>query len=71
VEALRLYAAAHDGNLPPRLEDVAVPLPDDPFTGKPFRYTVVGTTAHLRGSPPAAEEANPLFNVHYEITIQK
>jgi hypothetical protein len=71
VEALRLYAATHDGQLPRRLEDVAVPLSEDPFTGKPFRYTVSGATAHLRGSPPAAEEANPLFNVHYEITIRK
>jgi hypothetical protein len=37
AEALRLYAAAHDGKPPARLADVtAVPLPLDPFTGKAF-----------------------------------
>ena len=58
VEALRLYAAAHDGALPAKLSDIPVPLPDDPFTGKPFRYEVTGQTAHLRGSPPPAEPAH-------------
>ena len=48
VEALRLYAAEHDGTLPAKLSDIAVPLPVDPFTGKPFRYEVEGAT----GSPP-------------------
>jgi hypothetical protein len=71
VEALRLYAAAHDGRWPEKLADVPVPLPDDPLTGKPFRYYVDGATAHLRGSPPPGEEKNPAFNVRYELTIQK
>jgi hypothetical protein len=71
VEALRLYAAAHDGKWPGKLSDVAVPLPVDPFTGKPFLYTVEGAVAHLRGSPPPAEKKNPGFNIHYEVAIQK
>jgi hypothetical protein len=71
VEALRLYAAAHDGKLPGKLADVPVPLPPDPFTGKPFRYHVDGATAHLRGSPPPGMEKEPAFNVHYAVTIQK
>jgi hypothetical protein len=71
VEALRMYAAEHDGKLPEKLSDIAVPLPDDPFTGKPFRYEVDGTTAHLRGSPPPGDEKNPAYNVHYEVTIRK
>jgi hypothetical protein len=71
VEALRLYAAEHDGKLPGKLSDLPVPVPDDPFTGKPFRYEVTGATAHLRGSPPRGQEKIPAFNVHYEITIQK
>jgi hypothetical protein len=71
VEALRLYAAEHDGKWPEKLADVSVPLPDDPFTGKPFRYQLDGATAHLRGSPPPGEEKNPAYNVHYEIVIQK
>jgi hypothetical protein len=71
VEALRLYAADHDGQLPGSLTEVSVPLPADPFTGKPFAYRVDGATAHLRGSPPPGEEKSPAFNVHYEVTIQK
>jgi hypothetical protein len=71
VEALRLYAADHEGKLPEKLSEVAVPLPDDPITGKPFRYQVDGATAHLRGSPPPGEEKNPAYNVHYEVTIRK
>ncbi len=71
VEALRLYAAEHNGSLPAKLSDFPVPLPDDPFTGKPFRYECDGTTAHLRGSPPTAEQKTPEFNLHYEVTIRK
>ena len=71
VEALRLYAAAHDGKLPDKLSDCPVPLPDDPITGKPFRYKLDGSTAHLRGTPPRGQEKIAGVNIHYEITIQK
>ena len=71
VEALRLYAAEHDGTLPRSLSEVSVPLPDDPSTGKPFRYELAGDTAHLRGQPPVGEEKNPEYNVHYEVTLRK
>jgi hypothetical protein len=71
VEALRLYAADYDGKLPEKLSDCTVPLPDDPFTGKPFPYKKEGTTAHLFGSPPLGEEKNAAYNLHYEVTIQK
>ena len=71
VEALRLHAALHNGSFPAKLSEVSVPLPDDPFTGKPFRYELTGNTAHLRGTPPAGEQNNATFNVHYEVTIQK
>ena len=70
VEALRLYAAEHNGRFPAKLSDVAVLLPDDPFTGKPFRYEITGKTAHLRGTPPPGEEKNFGFNIHYEITLR-
>ena len=61
----------HDGTLPAKLSDVPVPLPVDPFTGKPFRYEVTGNTAHLRGTPPAGLEKELGFNMHYEVTLQK
>jgi hypothetical protein len=53
------------------LSKISVPLPDDPFTGGPFRYDVDGATAHLRGSPPRGEEKNPEINAHYEVTLLK
>lgn len=71
VEAIRMYAAAHDGKVPAALSDVAVPLPVDPFTGKPFRYEVVDGVAHLRGTPPKGDEQNAAYNLHYEIIIRK
>jgi hypothetical protein len=71
VEALRMYAADHDGKLPAALADVPVPLPTDPFTGKPFEYRLDGATAHLRGGAPKGEEKNPLFSARYEITVRK
>jgi hypothetical protein len=71
VEALRMYAAGHDGKLPEKLDEIAVPLPVDPFTGKAFRYAKEGETAHLRGTPPSGENSNPAYNLHYEITIRK
>jgi hypothetical protein len=71
VEALRLYAAAHDGKFPEKLADCGVPLPVDPFTGKPFLYEVKDGTAHVRGTPPPREVKNPSFNVRYEVTVRK
>jgi hypothetical protein len=67
IEALRLYAAGHEGKVPAKLTDIGVPLPVDPITGKPVRYEVIGETAHLRGTPPPGQENVPIFNMHYEI----
>jgi hypothetical protein len=71
VEALRLYAAAHQGKLPARLADCGVPLPADPFTGKPFRYEADGATAHLRSVPPSGEAKTLAGNVHFQVTLRK
>jgi hypothetical protein len=71
VEALRLYAAAHDGRLPETLAEVPVPLPPDPFTGKPFLFKAAAATACLQGSPPRGEEQNACYNVRYEVALQK
>jgi hypothetical protein len=61
VEALRLYAADHDGHLPATPSAFSVPLPLDPVSGQPFAYTALGPTAHVR-----AEN-----KIHYEITLRK
>jgi hypothetical protein len=65
VEALRQYAAEHNGQLPKQLGDVKLPLPVDPVTGRPFRYTLEGGTATLEGSPL------PHYVVRYVITVAK
>jgi hypothetical protein len=71
VEALRLYAATHDGKLPPTLAAVGVPLPADPFTGQPFVYAVEAETAHLRGTLPPDGEKGPGSQVRYEVAVRK
>jgi hypothetical protein len=71
VEALRLYAAEHNGKLPETLSDIHVPLPGDPLSGKPFLYTVEGATAHIRGSTLRCQEQDPGCNVYYEVTVSE
>ena len=69
--SLGMYAGEHDAHFPRSYPSLSVPLPDDPFTGGPFRYEVNGGTASLRGSPPPGEEKNPVYNVHYEVTLRR
>lgn len=71
VEAIRLHAAAHDGQPPARLSDVAVPLPDDPVTGRPFAYSTEGATTHLRGGSPRGPGRAARPDVHYVVTLLK
>jgi hypothetical protein len=71
VEALRMYAADHEGKLPATLADLKLPLPTDPFTGKPFAYKLDGGTATLTAGGPKGEEQNPAFNRRYEIIVRK
>jgi hypothetical protein len=70
VEALRLHAAEH-GKLPASLADLAVPLPSDSFSGKPFVYKVAAGIAHLEGSRFRDREQNPCLPVRYEVTVEK
>jgi hypothetical protein len=71
VEAIRLYAAEHDGKLPATLNDIGLPLPVDPFTGEPFRYSVDGPLAEVRGSPPRGETTSAAYNVRYVVNLRK
>jgi hypothetical protein len=71
IEALRLYAAAHHRQLPPRLEDISeVPIPVDPLTGHEFGYRLEGTTAILEVAPPPGFD-HPSSGKRYELTIAK
>ncbi|MCA9176707.1 MAG: hypothetical protein KDB14_19600 [Planctomycetales bacterium] len=49
VEAVRMYAANHDGQLPRTLDELDVPAPIEPFTGKPIRYEWLKDRAILEG----------------------
>ena len=70
VEAVRLYAASHKGTLPAALDGIReVPIPDDPVTGKAFRYTNEGGLAILEGPPPPGEEASDSNAVRIEISL--
>jgi hypothetical protein len=69
VEAIRLHAAAHGGRLPESLDAVkAVPVPDDPATGRPFGYSAAGGTATLTAPPLVGGAAALGAQVRYEIT---
>jgi hypothetical protein len=72
VEAIRAYAAAHDGQLPATLDDVKeLPVPTDVVTGKPFVYKKDGANATLE-SPEVARHRRAHFDdLAYEITIKR
>ncbi len=71
IEAIRLYAANHDGKLPPTLADIKeVPLPVCPLTGKNFTYRVEGERAFL-SAPPVPPTAASIQPLHYEITLKQ
>jgi hypothetical protein len=71
VEALRLYAAAHDGRLPERLGDVSeVPIPGDPVTGGDFVYRLSGGTAVLE-TPLPQGLLQRQHGLRYEITVAR
>jgi hypothetical protein len=71
VEAIRLYAAAHDGRLPASLGDIAeVPVPLDPVTGKDFDYKASGNRATLYGPPPP-QEPGSASALKYELTLER
>lgn len=70
VEALRMYATAHDGSLPDSLDAVRkVHVPIDPVTGEPFQYELRGDTAVLFSPQPEGE--SEWYRLRYEITIRK
>jgi hypothetical protein len=71
IEALRLHAADHDGKLPASLEDVTVPLPINPFSGRAFNYILERETAILLSTPPKGQEKNKVYNFRYEVKIRK
>lgn len=67
IEALRMHAAAHDGKLPEKLDDIdRVPVPHNPATGNPFVYRLDGATAILE--LPSSDRI-PGYNRRFEIQV--
>ena len=70
IEALRLYAAGHDGKFPNQLSDVTeVSVPVDPLSGKPFVYKRSGSKAVLEAVLP--ETATPKDAMQYKLTLKE
>lgn len=69
VEAIRLYAHTHNGELPPSLDAAGVPAPADPVSGKPFNYEVRDGVATVHGENPTPGTA--AHTRWYEIRLRK
>ena len=73
VEALRMYAAER-GRWPEKLDDIkAVPVPNDPYTEKPFEYSVKDGVAILRPVPdgPGGTYSAGSGPQRFELTLKK
>ncbi|WP_169977412.1 hypothetical protein [Tautonia rosea] len=70
VEAIRLYADAHDGRFPPSLEAIEeAPAPLDPATGAPFGYEVEGEEAALTAPPIPGGPDIPAYRINYRLRM--
>jgi hypothetical protein len=70
VEAIRHYAATHDGRLPEKLSDITdLELPKDLFTGKSFEYRRTARGAVVQSAMPAGGDAVDM--TRYEVILNK
>ena len=70
VEAIRHYAATHDGQLPENLSDIStMEIPKDVMSGKAFDYRLTSAGAVLRSVMP--EGGGPKDMVHYVMVWKK
>ena len=65
AEALRMHAAASDGRLPARLDEVAVPIPDDPGDRQAVRVRAT------RRRSNALRSAAPRPPIRWEIRMER
>lgn len=72
IEAIRMHAVANSNKPPKSLADITVvPVPEDPWTGKPFEYTADGQKFTLVAPPPTGEKPTMSNNLRYEITVRE
>ncbi len=63
IEAIRMYAAENHGTLPESLDDLPVPAPIDPVSGKPFEYQSEEEQAVLSGHPMRRQQFRLVLRV--------
>ncbi len=72
VEAIRAYAAGHDGKPPDSLDAIQdVPLPLDPATGKTFAYKLTDGKALLTAPAVTRDGQRVLDELTYDVTIER
>jgi hypothetical protein len=70
IEALRMHAAANNGELPEKLDEINVTaVPNDPGTGKSFEFHRDGQTATLISRIPG--EPIETTGLRYRVTVRK
>lgn len=70
VEAIRHFAATHNGQLPEKLSDISqMDVPKDVVSGKEFEYRRTSQGAVLKSAMP--EGGGPKDVVHYVIVLSK
>ncbi|MHC4203134.1 MAG: hypothetical protein ACYSTT_00670 [Planctomycetota bacterium] len=70
IEAIRLYAAAHEGKFPKQLNDITlVTVPDDPVANKAFVYTRTGAKAVLE--IPILKGLTDRDIIRYELNLKE
>jgi len=70
VEAIRHYAATHEGRLPETLSDISdVEVPKDLMSGNAFQYRRTADGVELQSAMP--EGGGPGDTIRYEIVIRK
>jgi hypothetical protein len=70
LEAIRLYGAAHGGQLPEKLSDITeVPIPIDPINGTAFIYHRIEDAAILEAPAPSGLDLH-FYWLRYEIHLE-
>ncbi|UCF15993.1 MAG: hypothetical protein JSW59_00755 [Phycisphaerales bacterium] len=70
VEAIRHYAATHDGRLPEKLSDITdLELPKDVVTDKPFEYRRTAKGAVVQSKIPEGGDAADI--TRYEVVLKR
>lgn len=68
LEAVRMHAAGHSGQLPPSLDAIDIaPVPRSPVTGQVLEYKVQGNTFTLIA--PSPHKGEPEAGIRYEVTL--